>query len=347
MSPLERKNSKAAASALLACALLFGCSTPNSQTFLDPETGKHVSGWLPAGHMTAATANLSVCSDCHGTSLDGGISTVSCTSCHLGGPTSVHPANWAPIYSTHGPYVNSAPSGTAACANQYCHGTDLAGVANSGPSCDKRYGIGGCHTLTVPFDPTSVICGACHRTPPSGTQFPNIAGKHGQHVTLGAYIICATCHNGSDGVSGITFHFNGTVEVFSLPTPTYNAVGVTATYNPANNTCSNVSCHGGQTTPNWLTGSIDVNTQCTSCHVVGTALATPQYNSAYSGQHIKHVIEQGIFCTACHDTGLLAVNHFTTLNTSAMEGPAKNTIKPSIQYNGATCNNPCHDPQSW
>jgi predicted CxxxxCH...CXXCH cytochrome family protein len=33
--------------------------------------------------------------------------------------------------------------------------------------------------------------------------------------------------------------------------------------------CSNVSCHGGQATPNWQTGAINVNDQCSNCHAQG------------------------------------------------------------------------------
>jgi len=328
-----------------ALALMFGCSSPNSQSNFDPETGKHISGWLPADHMNAALADNSGCTQCHGTGLDGGISNVSCTGCHMGGPMAVHPASWDPIFSTHGPYVTSAPTGTAACANQYCHGTTLTGVAESGPSCTS------CHS--IPFDPATVVCGACHRIPPAGTQAPNIAGKHAVHtaITGTSQASCAVCHDGSDGVTGTGAHFNGTVNVSVLAT--YNAKGTTASYNAAGYTCSNVSCHGGQTTPNWRTGAIDVNTQCTSCHVVGTALATPQYNSAYSGHHDSHVNGEHIACYTCHDTTALAVNHFTHLDTTTMEGPASATLRTQTRYNGTSCNpsqgglTGCHGSETW
>jgi predicted CxxxxCH...CXXCH cytochrome family protein len=112
-------------------------------------------------------------------------------------------------------------------------------------------------------------------------------------------------------------------------------------------TCSNVSCHGGKAAPNWLTGTIDVNTECTSCHAAGTT----QYNSYNSGEHSRHVSR--FTCTVCHDTTKLAVNHFTKLNTAAMEGPASATIVNAVNYNGTSCNpsagglTGCHSSHNW
>jgi predicted CxxxxCH...CXXCH cytochrome family protein len=130
----------------------------------------------------------------------------------------------------------------------------------------------------------------------------------------------------------------------------YNAKNGPAAYSSAGATCSNVSCHGGQTTPGWLSGAvIDVNTQCASCHVSGTT----QYDSYFSGEHTKHVVEQNIACFTCHDITLLAVNHFTKLNTTTMEGPASATISsalnfvPGVTPNTDTCTPACHGTQTW
>lgn len=115
--------------------VLIGCGTPNSESIFNPDTQKHQAGWLPAGHMTAARTDITVCNECHGQNLDGGISNVSCTTCHMGGATSIHLADWAgtAIRTQHGPYVLA--NGYDSCRNQYCHGNDLLGVTNSGPSC--------------------------------------------------------------------------------------------------------------------------------------------------------------------------------------------------------------------
>lgn len=108
----------------------------------------------------------------------------------------------------------------------------------------------------------------------------------------------------------------------------YNAKSGAASFNAASETCANVSYPGGQITPSWLTGSIDVNTQCTFCHASGTA----QYNSYNSGEHSLHV--SMFACTICHDTTKLAVNYFANVGTQAMESPALATINSAVNYQG-------------
>ncbi|HEX9021538.1 MAG TPA: CxxxxCH/CxxCH domain-containing protein, partial [Nitrospirota bacterium] len=331
---------------ILAMGLLLmaaACSDPNNSGQFNPGTGRHGAGWLPAGHAQAASAETTTnpsgvsCAGCHGPDLRGGISGVSCTGCHLGGPFAVHPAAWTITVLDHGP--TTLQTGTAACANQYCHGPALAGVVSSGPSCTT------CHS--IPFNVATIVCGSCHQIPPAGTISPNIAGKHAQHKALGTYITCGTCHQGSDGASGALLHFNRVVEVAFDPAYAAKSGG-TPTFSSSAATCSNISCHGGRVTPNWLSGTLNVNTQCASCHQLGTALGSPQYNSYYSGLHDFHINQRQLVCVSCHDTVKLAVNHFTTLNTTAMEGPASATLLNALNYapgaspGTGTCSPPCH-----
>jgi predicted CxxxxCH...CXXCH cytochrome family protein len=136
---------------------------------------------------------------------------------------------------------------------------------------------------------------------------------------------------------------------------TFNAKSGAATWNSTALTCGNVSCHGGQTTPNWQTGSINVNTQCTSCHTRGTT----QYNSQNSGEHKKHETAKynnvTVVCADCHNTTTLATNHFTSLGTTAMEGPASATIGGGTtrinagNYSSTTgnCTPVCHQQEKW
>ena len=184
--------------------------------------------------------------------------------------------------------------------------------------------------------------------------YANIAGAHAPHLALnaaGSPVTCNTCHNGLG--SGTLNHYN---RAKARVTPgdaaflaTYNAQSGTSSFdNGAALNCSNVSCHGGQATPNWQTGTLNVNTQCTSCHSQGT---TTQFNGPNSANHNRgdHQVE----CTACHNTTTLAVNHFTNLSTPALEGPASATIGGTgtliTTWVPATrsCTPACHGTQTW
>ncbi len=241
-----------------------------------------------------------------------------------------HPENW--LITGHPAAAKADPS---VCAG--CHGDDFSGGI-SGVACAS------CHTNGSPVTVTG--CLSCHGNPPNGTAAPNRTGAH--NTTTGHFAAqvtlpdgCNTCHNGAG--TGTAKHFNGTVDVQLLSV--YSAKSGTAAYDPTSHTCSNVSCHGGQTTPDWLSGSIDVATQCTSCHSFGTT----QYNSFVSGQHYFHVVLTNIDCRACHDVSKLTQSHFKSLNTSTMEGPASATIQDFVGYDPATatCSLGCHAPRVW
>lgn len=313
----------------------------------------HPAGWaLPTAHGPAAkaapssSAGFSLCQTCHGNDFTGGNSLTSClntSGCHGAGVNAPHSASWLPG-STY-THTTTDQGNAPVCA--LCHTNGLnspiappspPAPAGTPPDCFNNTL---CHAT-----PT---CGTCHGIPPNGTVAPNVAGQHAAHIAVSTIIVCATCHTGAG--FGTALHINGVIDV--ILDPTYNAKSGAASYNATTNTCSNVSCHGGQTTPGWLSGTvINVNTQCTLCHVPGTALGTPQYNSQYSGRHSTHAGE-GIACYTCHDTALIAVNHFTTLNTTAMEGPASATLRSQLQYNGTSCNpsagglTGCHSSNNW
>lgn len=249
-----------------------GCGTPNDQSAFDPDTNKHVAGWILA-HPPAAQENIDSCKECHGEDLLGGISGVSCSSCH--------------------------PSGISSMTG----------------------------------------CTSCHGRPPTGGVAPNRRGAHTVHNALPHVTnVCDTCH--SNAGTGTQNHFNSIIDVLFLSA--YNAKSGAAVRN-ADGTCSSVSCHGGQMAPAWLTGVIDVDTQCTSCHAFGST----EYNSYFSGQHDLHANTFQFPCTHCHDTTKLTTSHFASLNTTTMEGPASATLNSSLTYTGGTCTPLCHGTLPW
>ena len=296
----------------------------------------------PNLHGTSAKQDLTYCQDCHANPAKGGagsnprfsvpvgnlVTGCEAASCHAA--NTAHPVPWKFAYATS---HQSAGNMAVACA--LCHGATLNGGVASACSV--------CHTAGSPL--TAKNCTSCHSIPPSGAAAPNRSGSHAKHNALATVTgQCATCHN--NGGTGTANHAYGRTSAYLSFTTKFNAKSGAAS--SANGTCSNVSCHGGKTTPAWSTGTINVNTQCTACHASGTT----QYNSYNSGDHSKH---SGVSCTNCHDTALLAVNHFKRLDTAAMEGPASATILSNVNYNSSSrsCSPTCHtsnrisNPQTW
>ncbi len=229
--------------------------------------------------------------------------------------TGKHPANWYP----GGHMLAALNTGVTSCTD--CHGTDYTGGI-SGVSCRR------CHINKVPG---SFSCSECHGFPPNGAAFPNTAGKHAAHSFPNVF--CMACH---DNTVGTGLHNNGIANVI-FNTGYYAKAGGAPTFNGS--TCVNVSCHGGQTTPDWFTGSINPadTAQCALCHQSGTT----QYNSYFSGHHDFHLTSVGAVCTDCHDPARLAVVHFNDLNTPQMLYSAQ-TLSAGLNFNGSSCLFTCH-----
>jgi predicted CxxxxCH...CXXCH cytochrome family protein len=210
--------------------------------------------------------------------------------------------------------------------------TEIQAIADVLPAADST------------ADPTPTPqCGSCHALPPNGSAYPNGAGAHAVHLALPGVGNCAVCHPGSSAAT----HDNGWIDLSVAAT--YNAKTGAAAENPDDTpSCVTVSCHGGQTTPDWGTGTINVDTQCISCHARGTG----QYNSYNSGQHGRSA-HTSRACTACHNTTKLASTHFSRLDTPTMEGPASATVGGGTtrvsSYNASTrtCTTSCHGSENW
>jgi predicted CxxxxCH...CXXCH cytochrome family protein len=249
-----------------------------------------------------------------------------CNSANTDAPAAddVHAESWL---LTHGA---EAAEDVDSCKG--CHAIDFA-AENFGPGdvCMS------CHNASPEDYPAG--CVSCHGRPPA-------VGAHAAHNGLASVNnICSPCH--ADGGSGSPAHFNGITNV-AIGAPYDAKTGGPGEYN-LDGTCSGVSCHGGQDTPDWLLAfgnSINVETDCTSCHAYGTA----QYNSYYSGWHDAHVGGPGS-CLDCHNPAALAADHFSGLDTPVFEGNPAATISGSsiISYNPATksCNPTCHITAKW
>jgi predicted CxxxxCH...CXXCH cytochrome family protein len=242
-------------------------------------------------------------------------------------PGDVHPPGWI---VTH---AEEAQDDVVGC--QVCHGLDLAGSGKA-VSCFS------CHTQGSPLVLTA--CTSCHDTPPSGTVRPNRDEAHSPHAALPDFSgqdDCSACHQGVG--AGTLRHFDTSEPADVNILPAYNARTGSGAYDAEFMTCSGISCHGGQETPSWFDGVLDVNEDCRSCHELGDAPQSPQFNSYYSGRHGLHADVLRFGCVICHDPSVLGrptqPNHFSGLDTPEFEqGPAL-TMQPELTYDAAasTC----------
>ena len=365
-------------SVALALSALFACSGGNdlAPAMIDA-TGKHAVGssytnwvqqhWVDYKRANGGSSDVSastVCSECHGTDLLGGISGVSCfgaaftvngvnMSCHPNGDYTLgHPSSWIDPTRT-GFHAAALFNGTAVRGSAtlgtdcgLCHATDRnVTLLGSVPSClssDPKWGIA-CHSSSPALN--SQGCISCHGAPPNGpngSQAPNRVGAHTAHLGLG--LGCKACHTGAG--TGSARHGVGVGLAYLNLSTGYQAES--GAFSFVAGSCSAVACHGGQPTPNWNGGSFDVTYDCTSCHAQASQLV-PQYNGYFSGRHQFHLSDPngpGLACTDCHNPALLT-SHFAGLATPAFEGDPKATLNANLNYasNGAggrSCTVSCH-----
>lgn len=126
----------------LSVAVIVSCSSPNSNSLVNPDTGKHSANWMtgsPIVHGATAETGLdgfSACKVCHGDNFRGrpGWATVSCYDCH-NGPGLNHPApGWVvPVSSSSTLPFHKTLAGTDLTLCAKCHddgsGQFLGGAA--------------------------------------------------------------------------------------------------------------------------------------------------------------------------------------------------------------------------
>ncbi len=346
----------------VSCFTCHGVSAPHA-----PKPWRAISG-SPYTHTNTAEAwNAPVCYQCHAYT-----GTANPNNPHV--PPSPSSAGTAPgcfngtmchnetghavPFNTTTHYSVTNATFMANCGP--CHAVTGTSPVSGAPLCTT------CHAAGSPL--TSLGCTSCHANPPSGatTAYPNAAGAHAPHIALGGAgtpIACDTCHNGL-GTNTLN-HYNRAnarpgEDALRVPPgnvafpATYSAkTGASSFDNSAPLNCSNVSCHGGQTTPNWQTGTIDVPNACPGCHISGTT----QYNSFFSGHHDTHIVKFGLSaatCKLCHDVAKVNVSgHFQNLATPSFEQTARGTILSNVLYIGSNCNprtgglTGCHGSRKW
>lgn len=124
--------------AMALALLLWGCGGPGGPTpSFNSATGTHPKDWMQ-GHWAEFIRNPDQCRTCHGSTTNpaaaGGVSQVSCFTCHPKGPS--HQSRWG-TGMQHGRLGAQLPPSTTAgfayCAK--CHGADYATPIGTSPSC--------------------------------------------------------------------------------------------------------------------------------------------------------------------------------------------------------------------
>lgn len=260
---------------------LSGCGNENSNA--DFDNGKHPGDWITT-HKSSARTDIESCRECHGETLDGGISAASCMSatavngfkCHVTSPA----ANPVDCLSCHGgppfgPYGNSAPNRNFAHTQhnvvadcKTCHldagyGTaDHSRATSSGgyrPASVKMGENIKAQTVPISFGyvPATQNCSgvSCHggQTSPSWNQkIILVAGNNS---------LCLQCHE--PGTAPVTLS--------GAPSPQYNSFysGIYGSFN----------LH---------TDHLNRGSYCTDCHNIGVLTDFQQH---YSGTAVNNPTE--------------------------------------------------------
>jgi predicted CxxxxCH...CXXCH cytochrome family protein len=357
-----------------------GSATTSCQTSCHPRAKAHPTPWhqapqpfpaYVASHRDSGNRSAA-CAICHtvdgpGTGPDP--NAPSCFSVSFGGITchSGIPGGVNHTVPFPGATHTSADQTSFDANCSACHAVTGVSPSSVAPLCTV------CHRSATALPFTN--CSSCHARPPTGTEYPNVAGSHARHDSLANVTgVCDPCHNGLG--SGTAGHYDranarpGKDALRAPPgeaafLPVYHAKAGPASFDNAALTCANVNCHGGVTAPNWRTGSINGITDagCRQCHQIGTAPGIPENNSPFSGLHAVHLASTAggaILCTDCHNMAngtVGALNHYRFLNTPPMEGPARDTVAPNgsaANYVAAnqtcgtfTCHTIVHVNYSW
>jgi len=310
-------------------ALVSNCSTvnPESSLSLVDASGNHPDGWLTA-HDSYAQPDGSLCMDCHGVDLAGGITGVSCSvssfggqSCHGNGPA-FHPADW----------LNKNASGDTWHADAFQSGLQVNGL-----ECVD------CHTPPALDDPAGGKCLVCHftlggsRTPGGWTHG---ISDHSSWAGSPAETVCVTCHEVNNRFGNEPFCHNcHNVVIHDVPFFDHNAaVPTSGDFTSQCSLCHSIS--GSSPDPGAPV--------CVSCHTAGSPYTRTNCTSCHgrppgTGRHADH----GSTCSDCHQgagTGT-GSNHF-------YDGAVDVVFAVSnFTYSGGRCTGSCHgeghSSRSW
>ena len=253
---------------LVVASLLMSCSELKTElpAASSADLKVHEDGWMvrnsPAFHATALKQtkyDLTDCATCHSKQYTGGVSGVSCYSCHSGYP---HPSGFKAA-SGHPQMLFDQSYPLNQCKS--CHGLTYNGNGETVKSCMKS----GCHVdaANAPKSPES--CSACHGSfnasandllasaPPKSVKGETLesvrgVGAHQKHLQadgIGKAVKCQECHTvptqvfaaGHLGKDNAEVAFNDTLARLSTARGSFVPAPV---YTTSTLKCNNTYCHG-------------------------------------------------------------------------------------------------------
>ncbi len=292
-------------------ALISNCSGANEESGLNlvDANGNHFAGWIQE-HGTVALSNENLCTPCHGDNLDGGTTSVSCStasydgqSCHASGP-GLHSADW----------LNKNASSGTWHAEAYLTQLQIGGL-----DCED------CHTPPALDDPDGGKCVICHFDL-NGSRSPGVwthgIADHSSFAGSPEEIVCVTCHEVNNRFGNEPFchnchisvtvpHSSGWLDKSALD---FHALA----YNPAEDSCS--VCHD-PAQPTNPPGYI-----CLDCHFSEDGSQRVPPGSGYTHgettqEHQAFSADEAQVCMNCHDTNVQYGNQASCHNCHAIEAP--------------------------
>ena len=173
----------------------------------------------------------------------------------------------------------------------------------------------------------TVGCMTCH----SSASLQPSTGKHALHFTDASPAKVADCDKCHNGYKSNADHMKG--GAMTVPPVAFggnfNGAGVTAAWNGTSDECSNITCHGGTSTPvSWINASPG----CVACHTGSFAPTT--------GNHGKHVGQLGDdSCVKCHSSYQGQTTHLNGTGDDTTTAPTMisfDSLNGGGSYDGTT-----------
>jgi hypothetical protein len=252
----------------IVALVLTSCSELNKDlpSSVSGDLKVHEDGWMNSGSANFHGAalkktqyNLDDCSSCHSKQYTGGVSGVSCYTCHALYP---HPSGYKGA-SGHQVLLLSQNYPLAQCKT--CHGATYNGDGDATLTCMKS----GCHVDASNAPKSPEACNTCHGSfsaaasslaasaPPKAVLVDTATtvrgvGAHQKHIatgTVGKTTKCQECHTvptqvsspGHLGALPAEVVFNDTLARLTTAKGSFVAV---PSYNASTLKCGNTFCHG-------------------------------------------------------------------------------------------------------